>query len=248
MLNAVIIDDEEHCIKTLSWSLEQYCHKEVRVVGQFSDPEQGVAGLAALQPDLVFLDIEMPKLNGIQLLQECKEVNFEIIFTTAYDQYAIRAIKLNALDYLLKPIDKDELIAAVSKLSGRKQPVSRKQIMHLQEVHKSKVLNKIALSTMAGLQFVNLDDVIRIEGESNYCNFFIKEKKKILLSKKLGDAEELLKDNDNFFRAHKSHIINLKYVEKYVRGEGGEIIMNDGTSISLSRSKKEEFLQLFSKI
>ena len=248
MLNAVIIDDEEHCLKTLAWTLEQYCSKEVKLIGQFNDAEKAISGLSILQPDLLFLDIEMPRLNGIQMLEQCKDISFEVIFTTAYDQYAIKAIRLNAMDYLLKPIDKDELISAIAKVKTKKQPVSRQQITHLQEVHKSKVLNKIALSTMAGLQFVNLDDVIRIEGESNYCNFHIKDKKKILLSKKLGDAEELLKDNENFFRAHKSHIINLKYVEKYIRGEGGEIIMNDGTSISLSRGKKEEFLHLFSRI
>lgn len=234
--------------KDLAWTLEQYCSKDIRIVGQFNDPEQGAGGIFLLQPDLVFLDIEMPKLNGIELLNQCREVNFEVIFTTAYDQYAIRAIKMNALDYLLKPIDKDELIEAVEKVKTKKQPVSRQQIAELQEAHKTKVLNKIALSTMAGLQFVDLDNVIRIEGESNYCNFFLKDKKKILLSKKLGDAEELLKENQNFFRAHKSHIINLKYVEKYVRGEGGEILMSDGAAISLSRGKKEEFLQLFSKI
>ncbi|MEP7257382.1 MAG: LytTR family DNA-binding domain-containing protein [Flavitalea sp.] len=248
MLNAVIIDDEEHCLKTLAWTLEQYCSKEVKLIGQFNDAELAIPGLSILQPDLLFLDIEMPRLNGIQMLEQCKDINFEVIFTTAYDQYAIKAIRLNAMDYLLKPIDKDELMAAVAKVKTKKLPVSRQQISHLQEVHKSKLLNKIALSTMAGLQFVNLDDVIRIEGESNYCNFYIKDKKKILLSKKLGDAEDLLKDNENFFRAHKSHIINLKYVEKYIRGEGGEIIMNDGTSISLSRGKKEEFLHLFSRI
>lgn len=248
MISTVIIDDEEHCIKTLAWSLEQYCARDIKLAGSFSDPELALRSLPTLQPQLVFLDIEMPKLNGIQLLQELNVLGFDVIFTTAYDQYAIRAIKLNALDYLLKPIDKDELIASVEKVKNHRQTISRQQVSQLQEVHRSRVLNKIALSTMAGLQFVNLDDVIRIEGESNYCNFFIRDKKRILLSKKLGDAEELLKDNDNFFRAHKSHIINLKYVDRYIRGEGGEIIMNDGTSIALSRSKKEEFLQLFSRI
>lgn len=246
MLNTILIDDEEHCLKTLEWTLDQYCKNDIRIMGKYQDPAEAVAAIPGLSPDLIFLDVEMPGLNGIELLERLGIVNFEVIFTTAYDSYAIKAIKMNAVDYLLKPIDKDELVLAVNRVK-----VKRNTFMESQpapEVFKHRDLNKIALSTLAGLQFVHLDDVIRIEGESNYCNFHLKDKKKILLSKKLGDAEALLKDNIHFFRAHKSHIINLKYVDKYIRGEGGEIIMQDGTSIALSRSKKEEFLKFFSRI
>ena len=248
MLNAVIIDDEEHCIKTLAWTLDQYCGNDVRVTGSFSDPVAGLDAIATSPPDLLFLDVEMPGLNGIELLERIGMIGFDVIFTTAYDSYAIKAIKLNALDYLLKPIDKDELAEAIHRMKAKRAAALEGQSLLNGKTQKPRGINKIALSTLAGLQFVHPDDVVRIEGESNYCNFFLKDKKKILLSKKLGDAEALLKDNQFFFRAHKSHIINLRYVDKYIRGEGGEIIMQDGTSITLSRAKKEEFLQFFSRI
>jgi two-component system, LytTR family, response regulator len=246
-MKAVIIDDEQHCITTLQWTLKEYC-KDIKVVATAHNGTEGITVINMYKPDLIFLDVEMPILNGIDMLQHFDEIKFAVIFTTAYDQYAVKAIKLNALDYLLKPIDKDELIAAVKKVKNKQTQISRKQVDALYEVHRTKVVNKIALSTLKGLQFINLDDLVRIEGESNYCNFILRDKKKILLSKKLGDAEEILKGNDNFFRVHKSHIINLKFVEKYIRGEGGEIIMEDGTSIALSRNKKDEFLELFAKV
>jgi two-component system, LytTR family, response regulator len=246
-MKALIVDDEEHCITTLKWTLKEYC-KEVEVVATASNGNEAITLIKQLKPDLIFLDVEMPVINGIDMLQHFDSINFDVIFTTAYDQYAVRAIKLNALDYLLKPIDKDELMLAIEKVKIKQTQISKLQIESLQEVHKTKVANKIALSTAAGLQFVNLDNLVRIEGEGNYCNFVLNDKKKILLSKKLGDAEDILKDNTNFFRAHKSHIINLKFVEKYIRGEGGEIVMEDGTSIALSRNKKEEFLELFAKV
>jgi two-component system, LytTR family, response regulator len=248
MLNAVIIDDEEHCIKTLTWTLREYCKDDINILGQYSNPEEGLAAIIEEKPDIVFLDVEMPGMSGIELLERCRNFSFEVVFTTAYNKYAIKAIKLNALDYLLKPIDKDELLESVKKLKTKMTSVVHNPLTQSSELHKIRRPDKIALSTMAGLQFVNLDDVIRVEGESNYCNFFIRDKKKILLSKKLGDAELLLKENENFFRAHKSHIINLAYVDRYIRGEGGEIVMNDGTSIALSRNKKDEFLRLFSRI
>ncbi len=246
-MKAIIIDDEQHCITTLTWALTQYC-KDVQVVAAVNSAEEGIQVIMQHKPDVVFLDVEMPAMNGIQMLQRFDEISFDVIFTTAYDQYAIKAIKLNALDYLLKPVDKDELIMAVDKVRARKTHISRRQIDGMQELHKTRIPNKIALSTLTGLHFINLDELIRVEGEGNYSNFMLKGNRKILLSKKLGDAEEMLKGNDQFFRVHKSHIINLRFVERYIRGEGGEIIMEDGTSISLSKNKKEEFLKLFDKV
>lgn len=247
MLKAIIIDDELHCITTLKWTLQEYC-KDVIVVASAQNGSDGILLINTHQPNLVFLDVEMPILNGIDMLTYFKDINFSVVFTTAYDQYAVKAIKLNALDYLLKPIDKDELMEAVEKVKLQKTKVVAQQIVQMQEFHKTKVADKIALSTLGGLQFINLADLVRVEAEGNYCNFVLKDKRKILLSKKLGDAEDILKGNDQFFRAHKSYIINLHFVEKYIRGEGGEIIMEDGTSISLSRNKKDEFLELFAKV
>ena len=246
-MKAIIIDDEAHCITTLKWVLKEYC-ADVEVIGSANNGSDAILLINKLQPDLIFLDVEMPILNGIDMLLHFSEIKFDVIFTTAYDQYAVKAIKLNALDYLLKPIDKDELIAAIEKVKNKQVQISKLQIEHLQEVHKTKIANKIAVSTMAGLQFINLDNLVRVEGEGNYCNFILNDKKRLMLSKKLGVVEDILNDNPNFFRAHKSHIINLKYVEKYIRGEGGEIIMEDGTSIALSRNKKDEFLELFARV
>jgi two-component system, LytTR family, response regulator len=247
MIKAAIIDDEQHCITTLQWTLQEYC-KDVKVLATAHNGSDGIFVINHYKPDLVFLDVEMPVMNGIDMLLHFDELNFNVVFTTAYDQYAVKAIKLNALDYLLKPIDKDDLMLAIEKVKNKQALISRQQLDALNEVHKTKVASKIALSTLAGLQFINLDDLVRVEGEGNYCNFILRDKKKVLLSKKLGDAEEILKGNGNFFRAHKSYIINLKFVERYIRGEGGEIIMEDGTSIALSRNKKDEFLELFSKV
>lgn len=247
MIKAIIVDDEQHCITTLQWTLQEYC-KEVKVIATAHNGTEGIFTINHYKPDLVFLDVEMPVMNGIDMLLHFDDIKFNVVFTTAYDQYAVKAIKLNALDYLLKPIDKDDLMIAVGRVKNKQLQISRQQVDALNEVHRTKVANKIALSTLSGLQFINLDDLVRVEGEGNYSNFVLKDKKKILLSKKLGDAEEILKGNTYFFRAHKSHIINLKFVEKYIRGEGGEIIMEDGTSIALSRNKKEEFLELFAKV
>lgn len=246
-MKAVIIDDEQHCITTLLWSLNQYC-EGVEVIGVASNGADGLQLIEQFNPDIVFLDIEMPVLSGIDMLLSIKEINFKVIFTTAYDKYALNAIKLNALDFLLKPIDKDELIIAINKAQKDIQPIIPQQIEQLQESHKSKVTDKIALSLSSGLHFINLSDIIRVEADGNYCNFILADKSKILISKKLGDVEEILLDNPCFYRAHKSHLINLKYIDRYVKGEGGEIIMSDNTAISLSRNRKQEFLDLFNKI
>jgi len=247
VIKAVIIDDEQHGITTLQWTLKEYC-SDILVVATAHNGLEGIEIINEFKPDLVFLDVEMPLMNGIDMLLQFNEIKFDVVFTTAYDQYAVKAIKLSAMDYLLKPIDKDELMIAVEKVRNRKNQIDKNQIENLQEIHKTKITNKIALSTLAGLQFINLDDLVRMEGDGNYCHFILKDKRKITISKKIGDAEELLKDNLSFFRAHKSHIVNLKFVEKYIRGDGGEIIMEDGTSISLSRNKKEEFLELFARV
>jgi two-component system LytT family response regulator len=246
-MKAIIIDDEQHCIKTLQWTLAQYC-PDVEIVATAENGTNGKNSIEAFNPDIVFLDIEMPMMNGIDMLKSFEEISFEVIFTTAYDKYAINAIKLNALDYLLKPIDKDELIAAVDKIKTKKLKIDKSQIENLHEVHKTKIADKIAITTNDGLQFIALQNIIRIEADGSYSIFYLLEGKKIVLSKKLGDVEELLEHNLEFFRPQKSHIINLKFVEKYIRTDGGEIIMVDNSRLALSRNKKDEFLEMFAKI
>jgi two-component system, LytTR family, response regulator len=245
-MKALIIDDETHCIKTLRWALKEYC-PDVEIIGMATDGDEGIEAIKMHKPDLVFLDVEMPLMNGIEMLSHFDSYDFDVIFTTAYDQYAVKAIKLNALDYLLKPIDKDELVRAIEKYRNKEMMVSKPQVENLSQAHKVKHINKIALSLSSELQFIHLEDLTRIEADGNYSSFILKDGTKYLSSKKLGDAEELLSEVKFFFRVHKSHIVNLKHIEKYIR-EDGDIIMKDGTCISLARSKKEEFLDLFGVI
>jgi two-component system, LytTR family, response regulator len=242
-MKALIIDDETHCIKTLRWTLKEYC-PDVDIIGTAIDGVEGIEAINMHDPELVFLDVEMPLMNGIEMLLHFDKYDFDVIFTTAYNAYAVKAIKLNALDYLLKPVDKDELIKAVDKYRNKEMIISKTQVELMSQAQKAKQVNKIVLSLSSELQFINLDDLARVEADGNYCSFVLRDGKKYLSSKKLGDAEEILSEIDQFFRVHKSHIINLKYVEKYIR-EDGNIIMKDGTCISLARSKKDEFLNLF---
>jgi two-component system LytT family response regulator len=245
-LKAVIIDDEEHCLNTLQWQLNQYCSNDVEVIALFTDPEKAVDQIPFLKPDIIFTDIKMPTYSGLELAAQVESFVENVIFTTAYDQYAIKAIKLNVLDYLLKPIDKSELVAAIEKIKNRNANKISAEPINNQELRKSKFINKIALNNNDGMSFISLDNIIYVEGDSAYSIFHLVNQKKVVISKTLAYVEEIL-DEPYFFRVHKSYIANLKYVENYIRGDGGEIIMSNGVSLSLSRNKKEQFLKIFSK-
>jgi two-component system LytT family response regulator len=248
-MTAILIDDEAHCTRTLKWELEQQC-PEVDVVGVCQSGEEGLKAIREMKPDLVFLDIEMPGMNGFDMLAQVSPINFQVIFCTAYDQYAIKAFKLSATDYLLKPVDSSELQAAVEKASRKTSAaVTQVQITELLSAmrHPGRELRRIALSTSDGMEFVDTDRIMYCESQSNYTNIVLEDGKKVLLSKTLKEVDELLVDF-GFFRAHKSHLINLRHVTKYVRGEGGYVVMRDGTAITIARSRKEEFLGLFSKL
>jgi len=243
MIKAIIIDDEENSRETLNLKIQKHC-KEVEVLATCASAEEGIETIKKLSPELVFLDVEMPRMSGFDMLEDLEQVNFDIIFTTAYNQHAIRAIKFSALDYLLKPINKDELQNAVKRaLQKQKHHTGDEQIKSLAENSKAKNgVEKIALPTADGLIFVELKNIVRLESDVNYTKFFLANKENILVSKTLGDFEELLSEN-NFFRPHKSHIVNLKYVKRYIKGEGGIIVLEDNTNIFVSRRKKDEFLE-----
>jgi two-component system LytT family response regulator len=249
MLTAVIIDDEENSRETLRLKLQKHC-PEVNVLQSCASAEEGIEAIQKHNPELVFLDIEMPRMSGFDMLEDIDNINFDVIFTTAYNQFAIRAIKFSALDYLLKPINKEDLQKAVDRAKQKKNTNnSAEQIKTLNENFRSEKneLEKIALPTMHGLIFIELKNIVRLESEINYTRFYLTNKESILVSKTLGDFEELFSEN-NFFRPHKSHIINLKYVKRYLKGEGGQIILEDNTTIDVSRRKKEEFLNRIKKI
>ncbi len=243
MLTTVIIDDEYKGRLALSQKLMDYC-PQVKLVGEAENGEEGIAEIEKHNPDLVFLDIEMPRLNGFEMLNKIKNKNFHLIFTTAYDHYAIKAIKYSAFDYLLKPIDIEELKIAVEKLQESSADNIQQQVDLLQSnINNPKWnLNKFAIPTLEGLCFYNIADLIFLEANSNYTNLYFSDNKKVIASKTLKDFEEMLPE-DTFFRPHHSYIINLNFINKYIKGDGGQIELTNGAVIDVSRRKKEEFLK-----
>lgn len=245
-IRALIVDDEELARKNLAFILHDTC-PEVEVVGEAANAKEAKKAIESQEIDLLLLDIEMPNGSGFDLLESLEEpIGFKIIFITAYHEYALRAFKFSAVDYLLKPINADELMQAVEKVNPGKDFESPEKIHTLIEniSRKGEVMNKIALPSMEGLQFVSLDDVIYCESQDNYTQFFLVDGSRVMVSKTIKHFEELL-DPERFFRVHRSNIINLKHIDKYVKGEGGYVVMKQGARIPVSRRRKESFLQLF---
>ena len=240
MIKAIIIDDEIHCIDTLSILLADYC-PEVEVLEKCMSPKKGLEAIENLKPELVFLDIEMPMMNGFELLEQFKQIPFCVIFTTSYDQYAIKAIRFSAMDYLLKPVDREELKNAIEKVSRRHHPPLPQQLeILLQRLHQP-VVSRIAIPTMEGLQMIPVDSIIACAADSNYTTLHLKDRQRIIASRTLKEIEEML-DGLFFLRVHQSFLVNLNEIKKYVRGEGGYLVMSDGSSIDVSRSRKESLL------
>ncbi|WP_462220017.1 LytR/AlgR family response regulator transcription factor [Ferruginibacter sp.] len=243
MITAIIIDDEAKGRLALREKLLSYC-PQVKVVAEAANGQEALLLIQHHKPQLIFLDIEMPKMNGFEMLNELPEKDFHIIFTTAYDQYAIKAIKYAAFDYLLKPIDIQELQEAISNVETRENNQTKKQVELLQQnmLHPKKQLNKLAIPTLEGLLFFDINDIIHLEANSNYTNIYFTNKTKITASKTLKEFEELLPE-DIFFRTHHSHLINLNYIKRYIKGDGGQIELQNGSYVDVARRKKEEFLK-----
>ncbi len=243
MINAIIIDDEVHWIEELKLQLQEYC-PGIIIVQQCHSSREGLEAIKKLKPDLVFLDIEMPGMNGFELLEQFTEIAFAVIFTTCYDRYAIKAIHFSALDYLLKPVDPKELISAVKKVED-KQPLplaGQFQFLLNQIRLKGNDFNKLAVPTLEGFELIPTDQLMRCNANDNYTCFYMKDKNKITACRTLKEIEEQLKDFKFFIRVHHSHIVNLNEVVKYIRGEGGHLILSDGTSINVSKSRKDKLL------
>ena len=244
-MNCIIIDDEKHCIKTLTNLLETN-FSEVKILASCFDSTKAFDLIRQHKPDFIFLDIEMPLLNGFDLLSKFDHLDFDVIFTTAYDSYAIKAIKYSALDYLLKPISKEDLAAAIEKLKAKQGTISKAQLQMATAVHNRQMPDTIALPTSDGLTFASVNEIVYCTADGSYTRVSMLDKSEILLSKTLGDVEELLHDY-NFFRIHHSTLINLKQVKKYIRGEGGEVIMSNGKSLQVARTRKTDFLNVFKR-
>ena len=243
MIRAIIVDDEPDCCESLSILLKKNC-PEVNIAATFYSAERALAGINDIKPQLVFLDIEMPNMNGFEMLEKLSEINFDLIFTTSYDQYAIKAIRFSALDYLLKPVDREELQKAVKKVLHRLQkPLTRQLEILLQKInHTTNTIQRIALPTMEGLRLVPVDSIISCASEGNYTIFLMKDKQKIVVSRPLKEVEEMLEEH-SFFRVHHSYIVNMNEIDRFIKSEGGYLVMSDGSSVDVSRSKKEILLK-----
>lgn len=241
MIRSVIVDDELESRNTIFSILQSYC-KNIEVVGQAANVAKAFQLIHEVSPDVVFLDIQMPDGTGFDLLEKIKTIDFQIIFITAYDQYALKAIKCSALDYILKPVDPKQLITAVDKISkpGYSIDVLQKKISTL--LRNKNGFERITLPTFEGYRFVNLKDIIRCEADNNYTHFILNSGEQLLVTKTLKVYEEALSDMD-FVRVHQSHLVNIKYVDQYIKGDGGFIIMADGSEVEVSRRKKEIFLE-----
>ncbi|RYY61733.1 MAG: response regulator transcription factor [Chitinophagaceae bacterium] len=244
MLKAVLIDDEENGRISLRKKLETWC-PDVRLLGEANGAAEGIELIEKFDPDIVFLDIEMPRVNGFGMLEKLGPISFHLVFTTAHDQYAIEAIKNRAFDYLLKPVDIEELKTCVNKIrketADREAKENRERPVSVDLPRRS--FNRITIPTMEGLVFVEFDDILYIEAQSNYTIFHLNKQPKLTVSKTLKEVEETL-PGDLFFRIHHSHIVNLAFIRKYIRGNGGHIELSDGTQLDVSRRRKEEFLKV----
>lgn len=248
MMTAVLIDDERNALDVLSSQLDKYC-PEVTVKKKCQSGEEGINAILNIKPDLVFLDIEMPKVNGFEVLNQTKSHAYKVIFTTAYDQFAIKAFKYSAVDYLLKPIDIEELKSAVEKISLQNQNDVNARIQSLfEQMSNVKPKSfKIALPLGEGYEMVAFSNIVRCESESNYTTVYLADKRKITLSKTLKDVEENLVGS-SFFRIHNSHLINTDFINKFYKGDGGYLVMDDGSQIPISRNKRDEFYEFVRKI
>jgi two-component system, LytTR family, response regulator len=244
LLKAILIDDELSSLQNLQQKLKEFC-PDLEVLATAQRPETAITLIQQHKPDVIFLDIEMPRMNGFRMLDELDNINFEIIFTTAYNHYAVDAIRISAFDYLTKPIAIKDLQNAVERLAKQRQVQTKEKLGVLKNsLGASKSQDeKIAIPTGEGLEFIVINTILHIESSGNYSKIYLQNGKNILVTKLLKDFEDMLLPY-RFYRIHNSHLINLKYIEKYIKGEGGQVRLINGALIDVARRKKEEFLKL----
>ena len=245
-LKAILVDDELPSLENLQQKLGEFC-PDINVIATAQKPEEAIRLIEHHQPDVIFLDIEMPRMNGFKMLEEIKEKDFDIVFITAYNHYAIDAIRISAFDYLVKPVPVKDLQNSVNRLiNTHRRQIPEKLDVLRQNLSNSRSQNdKITIVTNEGVDFYEIQQIIRIESSSNYSKIHFKDGKILLVTKLLKDFEEILTPY-RFYRIHNSHLINLSYIKKYLRGDGGQVIMQNDEVIDVARRKKEEFLKLIS--
>ncbi|MDG5491217.1 LytTR family DNA-binding domain-containing protein [Psychroserpens sp. SPM9] len=243
MIKAIIVDDELNAIKNLKWEIENF-GKDIEVCDTFTNPVEAISAINYLKPDCVFLDIEMPEMDGFQLLSQLSFKDFDLIITTAYDNYAIKAFKAHAIDYLLKPIDSDDLLETISRVRKNQKQNSlgedvKKIIESFKPIEKPK---RLALPLVGKTIYVNMEDIIYCKSDGNYTEIHLVNDEKQMLSKKLKEIEE--QTSVSFFRVHNSYLVNINFIKEFVKNEGLYLVLQNGSSIPVSRSKKAELLQL----
>lgn len=246
MIKAIIIDDEQHCIDRIKTLLLPY-KKSILKVESYTTVESGIKGIENLKPDVVFLDVQIHNKTGFDVLKAISFPTFEVIFTTAFDTFAVQAFKFSAVDYLLKPIDEEDFNQAIEKLNVKIQAkdFSKKVTTLLSNFSKTDIQKKITVPTSDGLVFLEASNIVRCEADVNYTNIYTTDRKKIMVSKTLKHFESLL-TNCHFFRVHNSHLINLEYVKKYTKGKGGYITLIDDSTVEVSIRRKDDFLKAIS--
>ncbi len=239
MIRSIIIDDEQHCVRALLSDLQQHC-PSIEVVDSCSSAKEGIMAIKKLNPDLVFLDVEMPWMNGFEMLEVLGEINFSIIFTTAHGEFAAKAFRISAIDYLLKPIDANDLKAAVQKVEKKMEEGNSVQHISnlLRNMRQPGGEQKIALPQREGYEFVDVSSIVYLTAEGAYTKVYIKDKKTMLISRTLGDVEELLPP-EMFQRIHHSTLVNVTYISQFLRTDGGYVVLKNGEKLSVSKAKKE---------
>ncbi|MBK8830578.1 MAG: response regulator transcription factor [Saprospiraceae bacterium] len=248
MLNTVLIEDSDDAAEKLTFLLTRYCADKINLLKLASSGAEGIEAIRTHRPELVFLDIELGDMTAFEMLERIDPVDFQVIFTTSFDHYAIKAIRYSAVDYLQKPVGREELLAAIQRAENNPMRLAREQINQMtQQVHaKTQLPDKIALTTADGLVFKKIADIIRCESERMYTNVIMSNHEKIVVSKPMGQLEDILHVHD-FFRVHNSHLINMRHIRQFVRTDGGYVVMEDGASVSVARNRKEDFLDMFSR-
>jgi two-component system LytT family response regulator len=250
MIRAIIIDDERNNIENLARLIKKY-GPGVEIIGSATSADEGIKKIIETMPDLLFLDIQMPGKNGFEVLKALPHHQFEVIFVTAFDQYGIQAVKFAAIDYLLKPVDPEELTTAINKaadkLSKKKENLKLENLLELLKNKDSKQHHKLALASTKEIQFVNTGDIIRCESSNAYTSFHLADGKSILVSKPIFEYEELLADY-GFIRCHQSHLVNINFIKSWIKEDSGYLLLSDNTRVPVSRGKKDIVLKTLTSI
>jgi two-component system, LytTR family, response regulator len=252
MIKTIIIDDEKHCIDSLSGLIEKNFSNIIELAGSFTSVEEGLQSFRLLKPQLVFLDVNIGNKSGFDFLRQLPEKNFDVIFTTAHEKFAVEAFRFSATDYLLKPVDFKELEEAIGKITQKKprEDSAMKLETLLENIEQLKQYTppkKIIVPTINGFELLPVIDILRCQSDVNYTTIFMKDKKKLVVAKTLKEFEEMLGEY-NFFRVHNSHLVNLAYIKRYNKGKGGSVIMSDDSEIEVSSRRKDEFLKKIASV